>query len=196
MWYQFTTDADGGDMTVTIDYEEINGVEYLFSYLGAQVFEGQCGSFTSIWCNPVEIDNNTLTLSGLEGNTTYYFRVFPLSSSGNYAPIDFMLSAEGTALSPSSAAPEPVGEGVLGKLRVFPSPASSRITVQIDSPVGGEARLVLLYATGRRVGIRSVDLQAGDNRFEWPVADLPAGLYAVWVESAGGRYEAARWVKE
>ncbi len=196
VWYQFTTDADGGNMTVTIDYEEINGVEYLFSYLGAQVLEGQCGSFTSIWCNPVETGNNTLSLTGLEGNTTYYFRVFPLSSSGNYAPIDFMLSAEGTALSPSSAAPEPEGEGVLGKLRVFPSPASSRITVQIDSPVGGEARLVLLDATGRRVGIRSVDLQAGDNRFEWPVADLPAGLYAVWVESAGGRYEAARWVKE
>lgn len=196
VWYQFTTDADGGDMTATIDYEEINGVEYLFHYLGAQVLEGFCGSFNSIWCNPVEIDNNTLTLSGLEGNTTYYFRVFPLSSSGNYAPIDFMLSAEGTALSPSSAAPEPVGEGVLGKVRVYPSPASSRITVQIDSPVGGEAWLVLLDATGRRAGIRSVDLQAGDNRFEWLVADLPAGLYAVWVESAGGRYEAARWVKE
>ncbi|HNL37518.1 MAG TPA: hypothetical protein PKH43_00245 [Saprospiraceae bacterium] len=194
VWYRFTTDSDGGNATLTIDYEDVNSATYLFYNLGVQVFEGSCGSLNSIWCNPVDIDNNTLTLSGLEGNTTYFFRVFPLTGSGNYAPVGFTIFAEGTGLSPVSAAQD--DDELSGKISVFPSPASTQITVQIGSRAEGDVRLLLLDATGRMADSRQIHLQPGDNRIPWAVADLPAGLYAVWVESAQGRCAMARWVKE
>ncbi len=196
VWYQFTTDADGGDAVITLDYDEDFG-QYAFFYVGMEAFEGSCGNFTTLWCAEYAAgDLNTMPLYGLAGNSTYYFRVFPLGASGNYAPIDFTLSAEGTALEPASSVQEQPEARLPGKVTVFPSPANSLINVRFEAVSAGAVRVVILDVMGRVAGEQTLSTHSGSNQTVLSVKDLPAGLYTLWVDGREGRFEGARFVKQ
>jgi pimeloyl-ACP methyl ester carboxylesterase len=64
-------------------------------------------------------------------------------------------------------------------LRVYPNPASDRITIESASPLRNDAIAEILDARGQVV--RRMTFQRGDSRITMDVQDLPSGSYAVRV---------------
>jgi hypothetical protein len=70
VWYSFTTDADGGDLSVTV--VGAGGFAPVI-----ETFSGTCASLTSLGCS----NTGTITSSGLGSLVTVYFRVYDVATS-------------------------------------------------------------------------------------------------------------------
>ena len=100
IWYSFRTDADGGDMTISVTPTG-NADLILEGYTTA----GSC-SGASVCANASGNSTETITMNGLsvhgggsaDNTATYYFRVYRFNSQ---APYSFNIMASGTALSPA-----------------------------------------------------------------------------------------------
>jgi hypothetical protein len=69
IWYKFTT-SQAGSLTITT-----SGLDVVL-----EAFSGACGSLTSLSCADASGTSETLTLTGLNAATTYYFRVYGYGS--------------------------------------------------------------------------------------------------------------------
>lgn len=92
VWFMFTTGPNGGD--ATIDQGVVSGSNFDGVIIA---YSGSCGSFTQIGC----ADNTTggpesVTLTNLAGNTTYYFRIYSYDNNANQD--QFTVKISGTAL--------------------------------------------------------------------------------------------------
>lgn len=76
----------------------------------------------------------------------------------------------------------------------LPNPADDRLTITFTAPAAGDYRARILSSNGRVVSEQSVRAIGGENRTEFSVADLPAGVYLYQVEGANG-IQTARFVK-
>jgi len=73
------------------------------------------------------------------------------------------------------------------RVEVFPNPADERITVRYALSRGGETvRMTLHDLAGRIVRRQAVSNSAAEQEVSLSVADLPAGLYTLRVQSANG----------
>ncbi|MBP8238452.1 MAG: hypothetical protein KAX50_00700, partial [Saprospiraceae bacterium] len=85
VWYTFTTPADATKIGARIDIEN-SSVGF-----GIQVFSGMCNALVSMGCYQFEFfGNRQNVISGLQGNTTYYLRIFT-TQSGAQAIFDVCL---------------------------------------------------------------------------------------------------------
>ena len=76
------------------------------------------------------------------------------------------------------------------RMRVYPNPASERFTLELEMPeLVNEATVQLLDPAGRVLFVRQYDgIRSG--RFDYDVADLPAGIYLLQLSTeAGSRTE-------
>jgi hypothetical protein len=101
VWYKFTTNSAGGAVDVDVLTFLQNGISM---DAVVEAFRGSCGSLTSLGCidGVVEDDLETLSLTGLTANTTYYIRVYGWqtavgsgASAFVFQPFDIQVSGAG-----------------------------------------------------------------------------------------------------
>ncbi len=86
------------------------------------------------------------------------------------------------------------GKKILLK-KVYPIPASDRLTIEISSLEATEINAQIYDARGVLVDTKSLSLNSGDNRIGWNIADFPSGFYQVLFQS-GTRHAPIRFVKQ
>ena len=97
VWFSFTTDSDGGDVTIALT----NAASTLDAVI--QAYSGSCGSLINIGCADAGFSggqNETLILNGLMPNTTYYFRVYGFGQFSSTTPTSgaFTVTTSGTGV--------------------------------------------------------------------------------------------------
>ncbi len=99
VWFKFTTDGDGGDVTVALTGADavLDGVIIVYS--------GSCGALTNIGCADATVtgagtNNETATVTGLAASTTYYARVYGYGAYSATTPTSgaFTLTTSGTGV--------------------------------------------------------------------------------------------------
>ncbi len=90
-------------------------------------------------------------------------------------------SAARTAAAP---APGPAGNRSL-PVRVYPNPATDRITIQFTAPSAGKAQVIFTDVLSRSAQSGTYDVQAGPNRIVVPTVALPGGVYLLRVVTGG-----------
>ena len=96
VWFSFTTDVDGGDLTLALTAAAVTLDAVVIAY------SGTCGGLTTIGCADAGFDggDETLNLLALAPNTTYYARVYGFFNFNSATPTSgaFTLTTSGTAL--------------------------------------------------------------------------------------------------
>ena len=103
------------------------------------------GTFTSAASN-IASGTTTYTDTGLDGSTTYYYRIYASTLSGQSA-----VSSEANATTAASSGPDPSNEGLeLGKLNVLTARGADGATVSMNDITGdtNEASLKDFYVGG------------------------------------------------
>jgi hypothetical protein len=95
VWFKFTTDSDGGDVTVALTNAAASLDAVMFAY-------GSCGGL-SFACADAGASgglNETMNLTGLSANTTYLVRVYGYDQFNTVTPTNgtFTLTTSGTGL--------------------------------------------------------------------------------------------------
>ncbi len=204
IWYSLTTDQDGGDAFVTLTHRD-EYIEYQYFNMIFQGMQGSCDSFQTLGCfedgdyfNGHSDTTITLSLLGLEPLTTYFFRAYASTFTHNYAPVDFTIFAEGSALNPivgiENNEPEYSDAGVISK--VFPSPAGSFVHVEFESGAQQFLSITLADMMGHRVLQNKILTQGGTNYSTFNIDMLPPGMYIVYLENSGMRSVASRFMKQ
>ncbi len=101
----------------------------------------------------------------LDPATTYYWRVTASGPCGT-ATSDIFSFTTGT-----TGTNELAGRS----LSVHPNPATEKIILRLSAPLDSELQAELFDAQGRSMGLQT--FAAGTVVFEWPVANLPEGVY-------------------
>ncbi|MBK8705972.1 MAG: T9SS type A sorting domain-containing protein [Saprospiraceae bacterium] len=78
-------------------------------------------------------------------------------------------------------------------IRLYPNPATGNIAVEWLGPEPRDTRLILINSTGAVLSTIDVPDQSGLIMID--LADLPAGMYFIKIESAGGQLNVAKIVK-
>ena len=64
------------------------------------------------------------------------------------------------------------------KIKVWPNPFFQSVNISVESISGGPAKMLLYDATGKILSQRMVQLQEGNNQFDFDgMANFPAGIY-------------------
>ena len=97
VWFSFTTDNDGGDVTIALT----NAAAALDAVI--QVYSGTCGSLVNIGCADAGASgglNETAVVTGLAANTTYYVRVYGYGAFSATVPTSgtFTLTTSGNGV--------------------------------------------------------------------------------------------------
>ncbi|MCW3787383.1 T9SS type A sorting domain-containing protein [Plebeiibacterium sediminum] len=70
-------------------------------------------------------------------------------------------------------------------LSLYPNPATSTVNILFDIPVASKVELVLFNQNGTRVKtLVSENKVAGENAIDWPINDLPSGVYLLQISTA------------
>lgn len=72
-------------------------------------------------------------------------------------------------------------------LQAYPNPASTQVTLRINSSVGGEHRLKLYDISGRIVWNQAIGLVSGDNTIELDLSGHSSGMYVCTIENGHER---------
>jgi hypothetical protein len=79
----------------------------------------------------------------------------------------------------------PPGPAITG---VWPNPANAAVSIGLELPTAGPARLRVLDLLGREVGVVPVPpAAAGGSRVQWQAGRLPSGRYLLLLEAEGTR---------
>jgi xylan 1,4-beta-xylosidase len=73
----------------------------------------------------------------------------------------------------------------LAGLHLYPNPAAGKVVVEVTAARAGEATIALADLFSRKLKSTGRTLEAGRNRVELAVSDLPEGLYLVTVTAEG-----------
>lgn len=124
-------------------------------------------------------DGNSVTLSGLDPNKTYHFRLFDYNQNnitGNHALYLLARSPQESATTASSTSIEDLNE--LG-LKLYPNPAQGQVFIEVEDPHISD-RVELINMAGQIV--KSQSLQTGNNQLN--INDLSPSIYLLkfWKE--------------
>lgn len=118
---------------------------------------------------------NSLNLPiGLEGNTTYYWRIVTTGECGE--------SISGV-FSFTTMVVNSISELAGNSFQLFPNPASENILLAFGRPLEEPIRIEWLQAGGQRIRVES--LAAGATEIRQSLAGLPAGLYFLRLSTGG-----------
>jgi len=100
VWFSFTTDGDGGDVTVAVTAAATALDPVII------VYSGTCGALVNIGCADLTIsgvspaNDETAIVTGLAPSTTYYVRVYGYGQFNNTTPTSgaFTLTTSGTGV--------------------------------------------------------------------------------------------------
>ncbi|MCB9185347.1 MAG: T9SS type A sorting domain-containing protein [Flavobacteriales bacterium] len=162
VWFSFMADGT----TATVD---VTGAADFDAVL--EVFEGSCGSLTSLDCvdNTFDGETETANLTGLTPGNTYYVRVYHWYTAISSTPtFDICVYNIVTG----------INEALDNGLSVYPNPSNGEFVVEI-SGVEAVAQLTIIDMTGRTVYTEGVTLN-GDFRKNLNL-DVANGSYLLQV---------------
>lgn len=118
--------------------------------------------------------------------THRYVMAFSTSALADTAVLDSLQAKLDATLPPLAAPIPPRRPGVT--LGASPNPARGDVRLAWTMPTAGEATLVVLDVTGRRVAsLARGSHAAGEQRVHWrPGADVPPGVYLAVLRTPGG----------
>lgn len=64
------------------------------------------------------------------------------------------------------------------KMNAYPNPFTDKIQINIQTELSGLFDLLLYQIDGKLVERRRINLNPGNNRFEFPVNDVPSGIFS------------------
>ena len=187
---------------VSCDSYKLNGTTYTESGTYTQVLENFAGCDSTITLNlsilnivpSVTVTGNKISADQVDVTYTWY------DCNNNYAILegenakDFIATKSGSyaveimneACADTSECVNIILTGLTSAyanngLQVYPSPASSAVTLEINSDNTQQAQLMLLNATGQEVQKQTVNLSAGQNIVELNVENFVRGAYLVKV---------------
>ncbi|MBD0257020.1 MAG: T9SS type A sorting domain-containing protein [Cytophagales bacterium] len=70
-------------------------------------------------------------------------------------------------------------------VQLYPNPAVGKVVIEVVAARAGEAQIALADLFSRKLKSTGRNLEAGLNRVEMPVTDLPEGMYLVTVTADG-----------
>lgn len=153
--------------------EEVYGLELQRSTDGEYFYKIDWKNTNDLKNSNKLIYEDKEVLSGQE----YYYRIKRIHTDGT-----FMYS---TPVNTSLAQKRAVASTQIG--RIQSNAASKTATLNVNSPTGGKATLIVL--NNERVAVKTVasDLQAGDNELSIPTSELASDTYFVKIEVDGKR---------
>ncbi len=156
------------DNDITISWAHTGSEAYVFQYREAGAAQWQ----------EVMVNTNSVTLEGLAAGGFYQYRVAAVcgertTSFSNFPAFRVPYSFSGLASINNGT---PVAN-------LYPNPATSVVNVQLDSPINGQANLILKDVLGRNIKNFSYDLSAGNNQLELDIHDLTSGQYILEIQT-------------
>ncbi len=79
---------------------------------------------------------------------------------------------------------------------VYPNPASSKISVALNSLVAGERGVQVTDITGKVILSQASSLQEGTNEVSFDVSNLPSGMYLIKASLSDGTVSIQKFVKQ
>ena len=141
----------------------------------AEFYSLQVSTQTDFSTTIISENNLTTTfrvISGLSNSTLYYWRVRAsnVAGAGNWSQVWNFITAN------------PVGIDELllyDQVKIYPNPASNKITVEFNQPVTGESEIILFEVSGRKILTKKlVSLKTEIN-----VSDLASGIYVAEIRT-------------
>jgi PKD repeat protein len=81
-------------------------------------------------------------------------------------------------------------------MKAYPNPSSNHLTLDFSSEQHSEMKLDILSLDGRVVqALGNIRTKQGENRIQFSVADLPAGVYLIRLYAEAGSVQSLRFVK-
>lgn len=156
-----------------------------------EVFEGSCGSLTSIGCadNTVGLEPEQLELTGLTVGATYYIRVYNWAGqTPTDSPYYWICAVEGTGVNIG------IEENATLDFSVFPNPGNGDFTIQMGDDAG-MTTVELIDLRGRVAFTEVVNLAAGQQHEMHLNGQLAQGSYTLRLTSEKGTSEQSVMVR-
>lgn len=187
VWYKFNS-GNNTDLTlrfnnVTPNSEFIIDLYYDCSTQAPINMDGFCVRTDEFLTSFLET-----TIEGFPGTPTeYLIRVSTRITSDQ--PGEFWFQMIGEPLSS-------VDELALDNFRLFPNPAQDQLNIDFDLPEASKAEIEIINTLGQRVQQSSAyNLMSGNNRFNFDISNLQAGIYFFRIHTKEGQ-KTAKFIKE
>lgn len=138
-----------------------------------------------------------LTVFGQDAAEQVTFRYYDQSEATDYVladTLDFLPNQilgevmRPTVLSLDGTTSTTDGNSLLvPTFRAYPNPASGQVYFDFSAQAGEWLRLTIVDPLGREVDRVELDAPAAQNRLEWNISQLPAGVYLVTIDQRGKR---------
>ncbi len=126
---------------------------------------------------------------------TYYYQVRAMkpkmTPSGGYVNLSIGTLSTGMFLDNTLSVAELTANPTIN---IYPNPAKDRITVTISHSKAQKATFSIVDITGKKVQTLDKQLSNGNNDISFDVHQLPAGVYALLVQTENGTIS-SQWVK-
>jgi hypothetical protein len=157
--------------TATINWTNSSAPQYMLRYRKAGTNSYTTKTINSAACN------TSLPITGLKKNTSYYFSIRAICSSGNssFSPEIFMTTASGNRF---AFAASDESESITA----YPSPVINELFLKINAVTAGEVTTRLFDISGRMLLQSTFELQEGRNEFQLETSTLSPGQYLITVD--------------
>ncbi|MFA6570057.1 MAG: T9SS type A sorting domain-containing protein, partial [Bacteroidota bacterium] len=127
---------------------------------------------------------NSVEVTGLTINTTYYFRVFGYNGDGATANYITGTSTDNpNSVLVTSVEGDNVPTGSFEISNIAPNPVVNELRFDLNLIKGMPVTIELMDVTGRKVMTQSKSFEVGKNKVSFNVENLPAGAYILQVSS-------------
>lgn len=172
VWYSFTaltaTDSIVVDATGSAAFDAV-----------VELFEGACGSLTSIACVNATgaSQREALKPTTLVPGNIYYVRVYDAATSETLTP-NFTIAVQGLLSSTRKSQVET-------SLKVYPVPANNLLTVNFNSPGADKIAMKLVGTDGRAAYEKTISNTSGDISEFIDVSKINQGIYLLQITLDG-----------
>ncbi|MBK9478057.1 MAG: T9SS type A sorting domain-containing protein [Bacteroidetes bacterium] len=124
------------------------------------------------------ITDTSFQASGLQPNTTYYWRV--RGNQGAVQGLSSQVNSFTTGISVGLAQLDSK-QNSLKISNLFPNPAQNEITLVLDVTNAGMAQLNIFDETGKNVLTQSIPVEKQKKNYTIPLKNLAAGIYSLHI---------------
>ncbi len=133
--------------------------------------------------------NDIIIFNSLARRTTYLVKIMGKNGAFNSRQCyNISVALNATAWAPEPGATIAYDDDLTGTI-LYPNPADKFFNLRLESKVEEAATLQLTTGTGHVVRRLPVRLFKGQNQLRFSVADLPAGVYMLQLQSGGQRLQ-------
>ncbi len=110
------------------------------------------------------------------GSVTFYAAGNSVNGNGNFQGDE---ATNGTLTISENLVATQNLEALGVSVQLFPNPVTTNVSLRIDAPASGLFEASLVNILGREISTQMVDVNLGETRLDFDVANLPKGVYLV-----------------